>query len=257
VSEIEKLILAVPTGRILKQLFPIFQQMGIEPEAALQNKSSGKHQFITNIPDLDIILVKPFDVPTWVSLGAAQLGVAGSDALMEYNYAQPQRIAPTDIVGFDSESMYTDIDLGIGRCRLSLAQPDHLPVAVLSGESRVRVATKYPNTARHYFNARGLSLTHIALTGAMELAPGLGMSDYIFDIVDTGKTLDANGLKVIEDVAMVTSRLIVNRIATKTMPEKISYWIDKFRAAVEPVDLSELLAKRRQPRRSESVYTGR
>ena len=161
--------------------------------------------------------MRPFDVATFVAFGAAQLGICGADVLMEFDYPE----------------IYAPLDLGIGRCRVSVAEP-----AATAGSddpsrwSRVRVATKYPNIARRHFASRGVHAEVVHLNGAMELAPGLGLSRLIVDLVQTGSTLRANGLVETEVIAPITSRLIVNRTALKTQPEAIGAWIARFRAAL-------------------------
>ncbi len=160
--------------------------------------------------------MRPFDVATFVAYGAAQIGICGADVLME----------------FDTAEIYAPLDLGIGICRVSVAEPIDAPAEDPRRWSTVRVATKYPNIARRHFAARGVSAEIVHLNGAMELAPGLGLSRLIVDLVQTGSTLKANGLHETEVIADITSRLIVNRTALKTQPESISAWIARFRAAV-------------------------
>jgi ATP phosphoribosyltransferase len=129
--------------------------------------------------------------------------------------------------------VYAPLDLGIGRCRISVAEPmDDTAAADFSAQSRIRVASKYPNVARKHFAAKGLQAEIVALNGSMELAPGLGLSRLIVDLVQTGSTLKANGLVETDVIAHVSSRLIVNRIALKTRPEEIAGWIERFRQAL-------------------------
>ena len=160
--------------------------------------------------------MRSFDVATFVAFGAAQLGVAGNDVLLEFDYPE----------------IYAPVDLGIGKCRLAVAEP-----AEMVGEddpnrwSHIRVATKYPNITRAHFAARGVQAECIKLSGAMELAPTLGLSRRIVDLVSTGATLKANNLVEVEHIADVTSRLMVNRTAWKTYPEEIGGWIERLRAA--------------------------
>jgi ATP phosphoribosyltransferase len=161
--------------------------------------------------------VRPFDVATFVAFGAAQLGICGADVLMEFDYPE----------------IYAPLDLGIGACRISVAEPrETAGTDDPRTWSRVRVATKYPNIARRHFAARGINAEVVQLNGAMELAPGLGLTRLIVDLVATGSTLRANGLVETEVIASVTSRLIVNRTALKTEPERIGGWISRFRAAL-------------------------
>lgn len=211
------LILALPKGRILKELGPVLAHAGISPAADFADEDSRRLRFETNDPSLDVVRVRPFDVAAFVAHGGAQIGVCGGDVLMEY----------------DTDQIYAPLDLGIGRCRVSVAE-----AAVTAGQddpsrwSRIRVATKYPNIARRHFSARGVQAEVVHLNGAMELAPSLGLSRVIVDLVQTGSTLAANGLVETEVIAHVTSRLIVNRTALKTRPEEIAGWIARFRAAL-------------------------
>ena len=211
------LILALPKGRILKELRPVLARAGIIPAEDFLDEDSRRLRFETNDPRLDVVRVRPFDVATFVAHGGAQIGVCGGDVLMEY----------------DTDQIYAPLDLGLGRCRVSVAEQ-----AVTAGQddpsrwSRIRVATKYPNIARRHFSARGVQAEVVHLNGAMELAPSLGLSRVIVDLVQTGSTLKANGLVETEVIAHVTSRLIVNRTALKTRPEEIAAWIARFRAAL-------------------------
>lgn len=210
----EPLVLALPKGRILKELRPLLTGAGIEPEAAFDDPDARQLRFATNVPNLSIIRVRSFDVATFVAFGAAHMGVAGNDVLMEFDYPE----------------IYAPVDLGIGGCRLSVAA-----LAEMAGQddptrwSHIRVATKYPEVTRRHFAARGVQAECIKLNGAMELAPTMGLCRRIVDLVSTGKTLKENGLVEVETIAEVTSRLIVNRAALKTRPREVSPWIDSFR----------------------------
>jgi ATP phosphoribosyltransferase len=211
------LIFALPKGRILTECGPLLDRVGIAPDADYLDEDSRRLRFGTNHDGLDVVRVRPFDVATFVAFGAAHIGICGADVLMEFDYSE----------------IYAPLDLGIGQCRVSVAEP----VGAAIGDdpatwSRVRVATKYPNIARRHFAARGVQAEIVHLNGAMELAPGLGLSKLIVDLVQTGSTLRANGLEETEVIATVTSRLIVNRTALKTRPEEVGAWIAKFRAAV-------------------------
>lgn len=210
----EKTILAVPKGRILKELRPILSEVGIVPEAAFDDPGSRALRFATEDPNLDIIRVRSFDVATFVAFGAAQFGVAGNDVLLEFDYPD----------------IYAPLDLGIGACRISVAAPTEIAETTkLSEYSHLRVSTKYPNITRRYFARHGIQAECIKLNGAMELAPTLGLSGHIVDLVQTGGTLKANGLVETETIAHITSRLIVNRSALKTRPAEIGFLIDRFR----------------------------
>jgi len=210
------LVMALPKGRILKECGPVLARAGLIPDAALYDEDSRALRFSTNDKRLDVVRVRPFDVATFVAYGAAQIGICGADVLMEFDYPE----------------IYAPLDLGIGGCRVSVAEPVDAPDDDPRQWSIVRVATKYPNTARRHYAARGIHAEVVHLNGAMELAPGLGLSRLIVDLVATGSTLKANGLRETEVIAHVTSRLIVNRTALKTRPEAISAWIARLRAAI-------------------------
>ncbi len=209
----EKLVLALPKGRILKELAPLLSGAGIEPEAAFNDESARQLRFATNHPNLEIVRVRSFDVATFVAFGAAHFGVAGNDVLMEFDYPE----------------LYAPVDLDIGHCRLSVAAPEEfLAEEDPARWSHIRVATKYPEITRRHFSARGVQAECIKLNGAMELAPNLGLCKRIVDLVSSGATLKANGLVEVEEIAQVTSRLIVNRAALKTRPGEMNGWIDRF-----------------------------
>jgi ATP phosphoribosyltransferase len=213
----EKLILALPKGRILKEVMPVVRHAGIEPEPAFDDEDDRRLRFTTNLPGFDIIRVRSFDVATFVAFGAAHMGVCGNDVLMEFDYPE----------------IYAPVDLGVGVCRLVVAEPEDM----VEGDdpttwSTLRVATKYPSLTQSHFAARGVQAECIKLNGAMELAPQLGLCRRIVDLVSTGATLKANGLVEVEQIAAITSRLAVNRAAWKTRPDEIGHWIAKFREAV-------------------------
>ena len=200
----ENLVLAVPKGRISSELGPLFARARIVAEPAFGDPDSRQLHFRTNDPRLAIIRVRSFDVATFVAFNAAQLGVCGKDVLMEFDYPE----------------IYAPLDLGIGKCHLAVAEPAELKRRDDPQRwSHVRVATKYPEITKRHFAARGVQAECIELSGAMELAPGLGLCRRIVDLVSTGKTLAANGLVEVERIADITSRLIVNRAALKTRPE--------------------------------------
>lgn len=207
------LVFALPKGRILDEVMPLLRQVGIEPEPAFDDPRSRQLRFKTNHRDLDLIRVRSFDAATFVAFGAAHLGIAGWDVLMEFDYPE----------------IYAPLDLDVGHCRLSVAEP-----AAMKREddpsrwSHVRVATKYPNVTRAHFAARGVQAECIKLNGAMELAPALGLCRRIVDLVSTGATLEANGLVEVEVIARITSRLVVNRAALKMRPVQVNDWIDRF-----------------------------
>ncbi len=216
-TDTEQMVIALPKGRILKEVLPLLEKAGITPEADFFDDKSRKLQFATNHDQVSIIRVRAFDVATFVAFGAAHLGVVGNDVLLEFDHAD----------------LYSPLDLGIGPCRLSLAVP------VDSDEdedprkwSHIRVATKYPNLTHQYFADRGIQAECIKLNGAMELAPQLGLCPRIVDLVSTGDTLRANGLKEIATLCDITSRLIVNRPAFKTRVKEMTQWIDRFQEAL-------------------------
>jgi ATP phosphoribosyltransferase len=218
VSANETLILALPKGRILRELTPLLHRAGIEPEPSFDDENARQLRFATNRAELDIIRVRSFDVATFVAFGAAHLGVAGNDVLMEFDYPE----------------LYAPVDLNIGKCRLSVAEPREISSHDdPSRWSHVRVATKYPEVTRRHFAARGVQAECIKLNGAMELAPGLGLCQRIVDLVSTGATLAANDLVEVEVIAEVTSRLIVNRTALKTRPTEVGGWVERFREAAD------------------------
>jgi len=211
------LVLALPRGRILEEVRPLLARAGIVPEAAFDDDAR-QLEFATTGGEIRIIRVRSFDVATFVAFGAAELGIAGNDVLMEFDY--PEILAP--------------LDLGIGRCRMAVAAPPEL-VALEdpAGWSHVRVATKYPEVTRRHFAARGVQAECIKLHGALELAPNLGLCRRIVDLVSSGATLAANGLVEVEHIADISSRLVVNRAALKTRPEDVGGWIERFREAVD------------------------
>ena len=208
----DKLVLALSNGRILKEVMPLLRRAGIVPEAEFDDPESRLLRFRTNDPRLDIVRARAFDVATLVAFGAAHLGVAGNDVIVEFDYSE----------------LYAPLDLGIGKCRLSVAEP-----ADLAGRddprkwSHVRVATKYPNVARKYFARRGVQAECIKMNGAIELAPALGLARRIVDLVSSGATLKANGLVEVEHIADVTSKLIVNRAALKTRHRDVQSLVDR------------------------------
>ena len=214
----EKLVLALPKGRILAEVMPVIGRAGITIEPEFDDLDSRQLRFRTDEDGLDVVRVRNFDVATFVAFGGAQLGVAGNDVLMEFDYPE----------------IYVPLDLRVGFCRMVVAAPKEE-----AGRddprrwSHVRIATKYPEITRRHFAARGVQAECIKLQGAMELAPSLGLCRQIVDLVQTGSTLRANGLVEIEHIADVTSRLIVNRVALKTRAAEIGALIERFREAVD------------------------
>jgi ATP phosphoribosyltransferase len=214
----DRVILALPNGRILSEVMPLLRRIGVEPEPDFEDPQSRRLQFATSDPGLDIIRVRSFDAATFVAFGAAQLGVAGNDVLMEFDYSE----------------IYAPLDLDIGHCRIAVAAPaDWVARHDEKRPSHIRVATKYPEVTRRHFAARGIQAECIKLNGAVELAPRLGLCRHIVDLVQTGATLQANGLAEVETIAEVSSRLIVNRPALKIRTQEVGGWIERFRVAVE------------------------
>ena len=205
------IILAVPKGRILNELVPLLKKGEIEPEQEFFDEKSRKLMFRTNKKNLSIIKVRAFDVATFVALGAAQIGIAGDDVLNEFNY----------------DEIYNVLDLGIGKCRLSVAKKNNVKED-FQNNGHIMVATKYKNTVTNFFANKGVRAECIKLNGAIELAPKLGICSTIVDLVSTGKTLQENDLKESDVLLEITSKLIVNKISYKIMNSEISKIINKF-----------------------------
>ncbi len=201
----DKLTLALTKGRILKETLPLLARAGIEPREDVA--SSRKLVFETNRDDLQLVIIRGTDVPTYVRHGAAAMGVVGKDILLEHG----------------AEGLYEPLDLGISRCRLMTAGP----VGWRGTGSRIRVATKFVNIARRHFARQGVHAEVIKLYGAMELAPMMNLADLIVDIVDTGNTLRANGMEPLEEIAAVSSRLVVNKAAMRSRYHAIQQVIDQ------------------------------
>jgi len=211
------LIFALPKGRILDEALPLLEQAGIVPEPAFFDKGSRALSFATNRADLRLIRVRAFDVATFVAHGAAQAGIVGSDVIDEFDYAD----------------LYAPVDLDIGHCRLSVAEPASLVESGANAhESHARVATKYPNLTRRHFERLGVQAEVVKLNGAMELAPMLGLASRIVDLVSTGRTLAENGLVETSRLMPVSARLIVNRAALKTDSARLGGLVDAFRELV-------------------------
>lgn len=211
------LVFALPKGRILEEALPLLEKAGIVPEADFFNKASRALSFATNRADVKIIRVRAFDVATFVAHGAAHAGIVGSDVIDEFDYAD----------------LYAPVDLDIGHCRLSVAEPVELVESCASArESHARVATKYPNLTRRHFEKLGVQAEVVKLNGAMELAPSLGLASRIVDLVSTGRTLKENGLVETSQILPVSARLIVNRAALKTDSARLGALVDAFREMV-------------------------
>jgi ATP phosphoribosyltransferase len=203
--------LALAKGRIFEETQPLLAAAGIRP--AEDPEASRKLILATQRADLRLILVRAADVPTYVQYGAADLGIAGRDILAEHG----------------GQGLYQPLDLGIAKCRMVVAVPEGFDYATAVKQgARLRVATKYIGTAREHFAAKGVHVDLIKLYGSMELAPLVGLADAIVDLVDTGNTLKANRLRVVEEIMPVSSRLIVNPASMKMKREAIAPLIEEF-----------------------------
>jgi len=207
------LTFAVPKGRILDEALPVMARAGVVPEAGFHDKDNRALSFACEGGDTRIIRVRAFDVATFVAHGAAQAGIVGSDVVEEFDYAE----------------LYAPVDLDIGHCRLSVAERRDSGLEPLGKISHLRIATKYPHLTSRYFERQGIQAECVKLNGAMELAPSLGLSQRIVDLVSTGRTLADNGLVETTVIMPVSARLIVNRAAMKTDP-RVAALVEAFRA---------------------------
>lgn len=205
------LIFAVPKGRILDEALPLMAAAGVVPDAEFHDKKSRALSFACENSDMRIIRVRAFDVATFVAHGAASAGIVGSDVVEEFAYPD----------------LYAPVDLDIGHCRLSVAEPNM--AANAPPASHMRVASKYPSLTRRHFEAQGIQAEVVKLNGAMELAPGLGLASRIVDLVSTGQTLKDNGLVETSIILQISARLIVNRAGLKT-DERVAALVEAFRA---------------------------
>lgn len=206
-----KITLALNKGRILRETLPLLASAGIEP---LEDMSkSRKLIFPTTRDDVQLVVMRGVDVPVYVRHGAADLGIVGKDTLLEEG----------------GHGVYEPLDLGIAPCKLMTAAP----VGFEWPNRRVRVATKFVNVARDFFARKGVQVELIKLYGAMELAPTMDLADMIVDIVDTGNTLRANGMEPLEEIAHITSRLIVNKASLRSHHGVINHLVDAIGGAVE------------------------
>jgi len=208
------LTFAIPKGRILDEALPLMARAHVVPEAAFHDPKSRALSFACEGGDMRLIRVRAFDVATFVAHGAAQVGIVGSDVVDEFAYAD----------------LYAPVDLDIGHCRLSVAEPVERNAGDATA-SHMRVASKYPNLTRKHFESLGIQAEVVKLNGAMELAPGLGLASRIVDLVSTGRTLKDNGLVETSRIMEISARLIVNRAALKTDP-RVGELVDRFRAMV-------------------------
>ncbi len=206
----DTLTIALSKGRIFKETLPLLAHAGIVP---LDDPSTSRKLILdTNRPEVKLVIVRASDVPTYVEYGAADLGVAGKDVLMEHG----------------GEGLYEPLDLEIAKCRLMTAGP----VGMSEPAGRLKVATKFVNSTRRYYAEQGKQVEIIKLYGSMELAPLVGLADLIVDLVDTGNTLKANGLEPMEHIADVSSRLVVNRSSLKMKHATVQKFIDQIAEAV-------------------------
>jgi ATP phosphoribosyltransferase len=206
----EQLTLALSKGRIFTETLPLLAHAGIEP---LDDPDSSRKLILdTNHADVKLVIIRASDVPTYVQYGAADLGVAGKDVLMEHG----------------GEGLYEPLDLCIARCRLMVAGREPWSEQA----QRLRIATKYVNSTRRYFAEQGQQVEIIKLYGSMELAPLVGLADLIVDVVDTGNTLKANGLRPLEKIADISSRLVVNKASMKRKHAPVQRFIDQLAEAV-------------------------
>jgi ATP phosphoribosyltransferase len=209
------LTLALSKGRIFDETLPLLAAANIVP---VEDPESSRKLIIgTNQPGVSVVIVRASDVPTYVQYGAADIGVAGKDVLLEHG----------------GEGLYQPIDLGIGRCRMVVATRRAFDWAgAMQRGGRIRIATKYVNTAREHFAAKGMHVDLIKLYGSMELAPLVGLADVIVDLVSTGNTLKANDLVAVEDIMAISSRLIVNPAALKMKRDLVQPLLDAVARAV-------------------------
>lgn len=206
----QKLVIALTKGRILDEVLPLLEKAGIIPAEDISK--SRKLIFDCSVPDVQLMVIRGSDVPTYVELGSADIGIAGKDMILEYG----------------SRGFYEPLDLKIAKCRMMTAAP----VGAKLDSPRLRVASKFVNIAKHYFSEQGRQVDIIKLNGALELAPLMGLADCIVDIVDTGNTLRANGLEALDVIAEVSTRVIVNRASMKIKHDKVQQLLMKLQQAV-------------------------
>ena len=214
----DKIIIAVPRGRIINECKELLNRTSFSPDPLLFDESTRQLMFNSKDKNVNFIKVRAFDVCTFVAFGAAQLGIAGEDVVQEFDYSE----------------VYAPLNLNIGHCRLSIAALENL----LKKEdpatwSNIRVATKYPNITKNFFSTKGIQVETIKLNGSIELAPTLLMCRRVVDLVSTGRTLKENGLREIEKIMEVQSKLIINRSAYKTKTNEIESIISIFKNCVQ------------------------
>jgi ATP phosphoribosyltransferase len=215
-AQINMITIALSKGRIFDETLPLLKAAGI---TALEDPESSRKLILpTNRNDVRLIIVRASDVPTYVQYGAADMGVAGKDVLNEHG----------------GEGLYQPLDLNIAKCRMMVAVRDDFDYeAAVKQGARLRVATKYVKTAREHFAAKGVHVDLIKLYGSMELAPLVGLSDAIVDLVSSGATLKANNLRAVEEIAPISSRLVVNQDSLKLKRAAIQPMLDAFAGAVK------------------------
>ena len=206
--------MAVPKGRILEDLKPLFVRINLIPEPDFFRGVSRKLVFSTNHQNLDLVQVRSFDVATFVKFGAADLGICGSDVLAE----------------FSSKEIFPVLDLEIGKCRLAIAAKKSVKFD-LENKSHIRIATKYTAIAENYFSNLGIQVEAIKLNGSIEIASQLNLCDFILDLVSTGKTLEENQMVELKKIMDVSSHLVVNRASLKISNQEINQLIKNFNAA--------------------------
>lgn len=206
--------MAIPKGRILEDIKPLFEKINLIPEPEFFNSASRKLVFKTNKENIDLVQVRSFDVATFVQFGAADVGICGFDVLEE----------------FASKEIFSLLDLKIGKCRLSIAAKESLKLNI-ENQSHLRIATKYVNIAKNYFANLGIQVEAIKLNGSIEIAPQLGLCDFIMDLVSSGKTLAENDMVELRKIIDITSHLIVNRTSFKTANQEINQLIKIFNGA--------------------------
>ncbi|WP_163370987.1 ATP phosphoribosyltransferase [Endozoicomonas acroporae] len=212
-----QITIALSKGRILKETLPLLKTAGIEP--AEDPDKSRKLVIGTTHPHVNLLIVRASDVPTYVEYGAADMGVAGKDVLMEHG----------------SSELYEPLDLNIARCKLMTAGK----VGAAPSSGRLKVATKFVNIAKQYYASRGIQADIIKLYGSMELAPLVGLADIIIDVVDTGNTLRANGLEPQELIAEISSRMVVNRASMKVKYKMIGQLLDQLSRTIAETNAIE------------------
>ena len=210
-----KIILAVPKGRIAKEIISLLTSLKLNPEKDFfEEKKNRKLLFETKTKNFFLTKVRNFDVPTIVAFGGADLGIVGSDVVNEFDY----------------EEVYSPVDLKLGKCSMVLAKKKNQKFDPNS--SVIKIASKYPNATQNFFENKGKQVECVKLNGSIEIAPQLGISDMIVDLVSTGKTLKENNLEIVEKISYISSCLIVNRISLKTKSDEVSKIINLFEKEV-------------------------